>query len=229
MTDSEFSDKKILQSWETNAAPWTRAIDTGEIVSRKLVTDAEIVAALLEHWPGSVLDIGCGEGWLGRVLAAHGVHVWGIDATAALVETARRRAGPLETYRQVSYTALESGYPGRHFDALACNFSLLGKESVEQVFASAPRLLKGRGRLVVQTLHPAAACGDAPYRDGWRPGSWAGFGSGFSDPAPWYFRTIASWVELFQRHGLKRVTLREPLHPETGQPASLILVGSRAS
>ncbi|MFI2811559.1 class I SAM-dependent methyltransferase [Microbulbifer sp. JSM ZJ756] len=228
MTDSEFSDKKILQSWEVNASPWTRAVGAGEIASRRLVTDAEIVAALLEGKPGTVLDVGCGEGWLGRALAAHGIRVWGIDATAELVEAARRQAGPLENYRQVSYEGLEPGYQGRRFDALACNFSLLGRESVEQVFASAPGLLKQRGRLVVQTLHPTVTTGGEPYRDGWRSGSWKGFGAGFSDPAPWYFRTITSWVELFQRNGLDRVALREPLHPETGQPASLILVGSRS-
>jgi hypothetical protein len=73
------------------------------------------------------------------------------------------------------------------------------------------------------------ASGDAPYLDGWREGSWAGFNAGFTDPPPWYFRTLASWVRLFNDNGLQLRELREPLHPNTGKPASLILMGSVAA
>jgi hypothetical protein len=70
------------------------------------------------------------------------------------------------------------------------------------------------------------ACGDAPYRDGWREGSWDGFNAGFTDPPPWYFRTLGSWVKLYGDHGLQLREVREPVHPKTGKPVSLILVGS---
>lgn len=225
MSDSEFSDKKILRSWHKNAAPWIRAIDGAAIASRKLATDAAIVAATLEHRPGRILDVGCGEGWLARALAASGAEVWGIDAVPELVEAAQRHAGPREHYRLLTYEALAAGELQQRFDLLVCNFSLLGKESVEELFTAAPGLLNPGGYLLVQTLHPLAACGDRDYRDGWRPGSWAGFSGDFSDPAPWYFRTLEGWVELFRGSGLELVRLREPLHPESGRPASLILCG----
>ncbi|HEY8683307.1 MAG TPA: class I SAM-dependent methyltransferase, partial [Rhodanobacter sp.] len=77
-------------------------------------------------------------------------------------------------------------------------------------------------------LHPLTACGGQPYRDGWREGSWAGFTADFSDPAPWYFRTLESWVRLFSEHGLRLLELREPLHPQTRQPISLILMATLA-
>ncbi|MDQ1811842.1 hypothetical protein RBA41_00850 [Massilia sp. CCM 9210] len=41
------------------------------------------------------------------------------------------------------------------------------------------------GALIVQAMHPAAACAAGDCRDGWRAGSWAGFSDAFSDPAPW--------------------------------------------
>ena len=47
----------------------------------------------------------------------------------------------------------------------------------------------------------------------------------FQDAPPWYFRTISSWIALFARHGLRVVEMREPLHPRTGKPVSLILIG----
>jgi hypothetical protein len=97
---------------------------------------------------------------------------------------------------------------------------------------AAPALLAPGGALVVQTLHPVVATGDEPYADGWRAGSWAGCpaaagGPAWGPPAPWYFRTVGSWVRLVASAGLRLVDVREPLHPRTGRPASLLLVAER--
>ncbi len=78
------------------------------------------------------------------------------------------------------------------FDAAVCNFSLLGRESVDSLIAALPRYLGDPGYLIIQTLHPIAACGEQPIEDGWREGSWLGFSSDFNNPAPWYFRTLES-------------------------------------
>ena len=226
MSDSEFSDRKILRSWEVNAAPWIEAIDRGSIASRKLVTDAAIVDATLALQPRSVLDIGCGEGWLARQLATGGVRVLGVDAIAQLIEVAQARAGKRETYRQLSYAQLAAGELDDRFDLLVCNFSLLGRECVEELIAAAPALLNPAGSLVIQTLHPRTLSTPESYFDGWRHGTWDGFSGDFQDPAPWYFRTIESWQALLHNTGFAEVSLQEPLHPHTGQPASLILTAA---
>jgi hypothetical protein len=109
-------------------------------------------------------------------------------------------------------------------DVAVCNFSLIGDEAVRGLVQAAPSYLRPGGHLIVQTVHPVMACGDAPYADGWRDGSWAGFSSAFRDAAPWYFRTVGSWLALLVECGLRVVELREPLHPDSGKPASLILV-----
>jgi hypothetical protein len=129
----------------------------------------------------------------------------------------------------MSYEDIAGGRLDLQADVAICNFSLLGEDSVAGLFRAAPTYLKPGGTLVVQTMHPVVACGDAPYADGWREGSWAGFNDGFTDPPPWYFRTLASWVRLFGDHGLQLRELREPLHPKTGKPASLILMGTLAA
>jgi hypothetical protein len=110
-------EEQINRSWNANAKPWARAIQTGSIQSRTLVTDRAIIEAVSSMAPRRVLDVGCGEGWLARALSARGMTVTGVDAVAA------------------------GGY------------------------------------LIVQTLHPLAACGDNPYRDGWSAGNWLGFGA----------------------------------------------------
>ncbi|MEW6024951.1 MAG: class I SAM-dependent methyltransferase [Pseudomonadota bacterium] len=214
-------DTTIIESWQRNSDPWIAAIRNGEIESRTLVTNAAIVDTVRAYAPASAVDLGCGEGWLVRALPE--VKMTGVDAIPALVEQAQATGGG--TFRCLSYEQIADGELQLSADLAVCNFSLIGKEAVEGLLRAAPSYLRRGGHLVVQTVHPVLACGDAAYVDGWREGSWAGFNSGFQDAPPWYFRTLSSWIALFENNGLRIRALREPLHPHTGKPASLILVG----
>jgi len=214
-------DTEIIDSWNKNAAPWVTAVRDGEIESRLLVTNRAIVEAVRSRAPASGIDIGCGEGWLVRAL--DGIAMTGVDVVPGLVDAARAAGGG--EFLTMSYEAIAQGGLQLALDVAVCNFSLLGDESVTGIFRAAPTFLRPGGALIVQTMHPVVACGDAPYRDGWRTGSWAGFNAGFTDPPPWYFRTLGSWVRLYADHGLQLQELREPVHPKTGKPASLILIG----
>lgn len=218
------SDAGVIDAWQHNATPWGLAVRGGQIASRRLVTDDAVLAAVLSRVPATVLDLGCGEGWLVRALVDAGTRALGVDAVAELVEQARQAGGE---YRQVSYEQIIAGQFSCQVDVVVCNFSLLGKESVEGVLKVLPGLLNPGGALVIQTLHPVLGCGEQAYKDGWRIESWAGFKGAFADPAPWYFRTLANWVALLQGNGWRLLEIREPLHPETQQPASVIFIADR--
>lgn len=220
----EDHEAKILRSWHGNAGAWTQVVRGERLESRRLVTNQAIIDAVLEARPSSVLDLGCGEGWLVRALAAHGIQAMGVDAVPALIACAREAGGHFEV---VSYADIIAGKLTQCVDAVACNFALLGKASVERLLAALPSLLHANGRLIVQTVHPLAACGEHPYADGWRLESWAGFHADFAEPAPWYFRTLASWTALLATSGWQLCELREPLHPQTGRPASVIFIAQR--
>jgi 2-polyprenyl-3-methyl-5-hydroxy-6-metoxy-1,4-benzoquinol methylase len=222
MISDPLSDARIVDSWRKNASPWTTAVRENQIASRALVTNKAIVDAVLSRSPRTVLDIGCGEGWLARALAEHGVSAVGVDVVPALIEQARKAGGG--EFRISSYEDIAAGRLDVSVDLVVANFSLIGKESVEGVIRRAPSLLNSGGSLVIQTLHPVASCGDESYADGWRTGSWAGFSEEFSDPAPWYFRTMESWETLLADSGFRILETREPVHPETGKPASVIFI-----
>jgi 2-polyprenyl-3-methyl-5-hydroxy-6-metoxy-1,4-benzoquinol methylase len=210
MSDEVYDDAKIIRSWTRNAAPWTAAVREGAIESRRLITNSAIIEAVLSRSPARMLDIGCGEGWLARALNARGI------------EAARKSGGG--DFQVMSYDDIAEGKLDLSVDAIVCNFSLLGEESVDGLVANASTLLNQKGSLIVQTLHPLIACGAAPYRDGWRDGSWAGIDGQFSDPAPWYFRTIESWMSLFAKSRFCSTEIREPIHPQTQKPASIIFI-----
>jgi 2-polyprenyl-3-methyl-5-hydroxy-6-metoxy-1,4-benzoquinol methylase len=193
-----------------------------QIESRALITNRAIIEAVMSRSPRTVLDIGCGEGWLVRALGERGVQATGVDVVPALVEQATIAGGG--EFRVASFEQIAASELDIAVDVIVANFSLIGKESVEGVIRRAPALLTDNGALIIQTLHPVVAGADLPYEDGWRRGSWAGFSDEFSDPAPWYFRTLQSWKSLLTDSGFSRVEMREPIHPETGKPASVIFI-----
>jgi 2-polyprenyl-3-methyl-5-hydroxy-6-metoxy-1,4-benzoquinol methylase len=216
-------EAEILRSWHTNARPWSEAIRSESIASRKLVTNRAILDAMSAVEASRVLDVGCGEGWLSRELSARGLKVLGIDAVSELIQEAQNLGGG--DFQVLDYSAIASrAWRAGPFDAAVCNFSLLGGESVDQLISGLRGYLADTGYLVIQTLHPIAACGNEAYTDGWRRGNWCGFSDDFSDPAPWFFRTIETWESLLKYGGFELVERREPRGLPAAMPSSIIWI-----
>jgi 2-polyprenyl-3-methyl-5-hydroxy-6-metoxy-1,4-benzoquinol methylase len=218
---------RMRESWERNAAAWTDAVREQRIASRRAGTDAAIVDAVVRLAPSRVLDVGCGEGWLARTLAERGVDVVGIDASDALIESARALGGGRFEAMSYADVAAHADAFGAPFDVAVCNFALL-EEDLAPVFDAIAQTLGATGRLVVQTVHPWTACGDARYENGWRLETFAAFGDGFVAPMPWYFRTLGAWVDALAISGFRVERIEEPVDRESGRPLSLLLTANRA-
>jgi len=230
------NDESVLDSWNNNASAWINAIENDEIESRKLVTNKAIVDAIVSYSPESILDIGCGEGWLTRELTIKGIEAWGVDGVDKLIKKAQLMdCGKflVASYEDIVNNNIppisleqEGLFSGINFDAAVCNFSLLGKETVDNLINSIPNLLKNNKLLFIQTLHPVMGCGDLPYIDGWRQELWNNFNSEFQQAAPWYFRKLETWINLLKSAGFSILECREPINPLTQKPASIIFVAS---
>jgi 2-polyprenyl-3-methyl-5-hydroxy-6-metoxy-1,4-benzoquinol methylase len=222
---SDTLNEKIVQSWRENALPWTNAIRSELIESRRLVTDRAILDTVVRYSGSTLLDVGCGEGWLSRKLVAFGRIVTGFDASNELIREAQR--GGMAEYLVMSYAefAEKPQRAGKIFDGAVCNFSLL-EESLSPVLTALKNIIRPSGHLFIQTIHPVVATAGSPYNDGWReenfealPGTWV--------PMPWYFRTISSWIRVLTKSGWAIRECIEPLHPETGQPVSIVFIAVR--
>jgi 2-polyprenyl-3-methyl-5-hydroxy-6-metoxy-1,4-benzoquinol methylase len=230
MISQDPQEQEIIRSWHSNAEPWARAIREASIASRKLVTNQAIIDAVAGVPCRRILDIGCGEGWLARALSERGMSVTGVDAVSELIAHAAATPAAVTSgsvaFQVQDYASIANRqWRGGPFDAAVCNFSLLGKKSVDFLLAALPHYLGDPGYLIIQTLHPIATCGEQPYEDGWREGSWSGFSSDFHDPAPWYFRTLGTWAALVQRCGFDILECREPKSAGAVTPASVIWIG----
>ena len=224
MTPQTLPDR-LLHSWTANADAWTAAVRGGLVPSRAAGTDAAVVEAVVRGLPpsGQVLDVGCGEGWLSRALAALGARVHGVDASAPLVEAAREAGGSFEvvTYDDAARDPARLGGP---YDVAVFNFALLSDEVSGALRAAAARLAPG-GRVVVQTVHPASL---VPYADGWREETFDAIAADL-EPMPWFARTFATWVRTLDAVGLQLREATEPMDPDTGRPLSLILTAEPLS
>ena len=114
------------------------------------MTNTAIIHRILEHKPRSLLDIGCGEGWLSRAIAENNIDVLGIDIVPTFIEYANQKSKA--QFDICSYENLPTYQFRQLFDCIVCNFSLLGKESTEIVIATSKNLLTETGRLIIQTL-----------------------------------------------------------------------------
>ena len=218
-------EAKILESWQVNAENWIQTIAHSEIESRQLVTNQAIIDAMnkfLIHKEMSVIDIGCGEGWLLRYLEQKGYkNLFGVDAIPPLIASAKQSV-PTASFATCTYQEIAEGkLPFKGFDLIVCNFSLLGKESTEDLIKSLPYLLKINGKVIVQTLHPHTIKG-VGNTSTWVEGSWIGMKRDFQMPYDWYFRTLEDWLVLFENAKLGLLEQIEPLHPYTDLPASII-------
>lgn len=214
----------IIASWHANAANWIATIDNKEIESRQLVTNEAIVNTVLDHRPVSILDIGCGEGWLCRTLRAQHIDAFGVDGVAALIQNAIEKDGAhyaVASFRELADGALDHKEKS---SAAVINFALLDEQDTELLLKNIHRIVQKNGSLFIQTLHPFAMAAQQDYVSGWKEGSWNGLKRNFDQPYQWYFRTFEDWLKLFAVAGLTVKEIREPMHPVSKQPASAIFI-----
>jgi SAM-dependent methyltransferase len=102
----------------------------------------------------AVLDAGCGEGYLSRILAQRGANVTGVDISPRLVEMARAKDpdGAI-TYQVADLSQPLLAYPA-HFDLIASYFVLNDVYDYQGFLTTLSAALKPGGRLVIFMNNP---------------------------------------------------------------------------
>nr|WP_211212710.1 class I SAM-dependent methyltransferase [Nonomuraea coxensis] len=102
-----------------------------------------------------ILDAGCGSGPLFSALRDRGAVVTGVDASAGMLEMARRRLGPDADLR-VADLAGPLPFPDGAFDDVIASLVLHYLEDWGPALAELRRVLRPGGRLLVSVDHPFA-------------------------------------------------------------------------
>ncbi|MGH3866243.1 MAG: methyltransferase domain-containing protein [Pseudonocardiaceae bacterium] len=156
-------------TYAENAEFWVKIIREGLDRFRTDLTDAAVLGAIGPCAGLTVLDGGCGEGYLSRYLAVRGAAVSGIDTSAALIGAAEqerdRRSLTIE-YQVASLEAIP--YSDNQFDVVVCNHVMSDVAGPEAALNELGRVTNSGGRLVLLMLHPCfytAYAGRGDYGD----------------------------------------------------------------
>ena len=145
----------LTDTYASNAEFWVRIIREQLDRYRTDLTDAAVLDALGDVDGARVLDGGCGEGYMGRLLAQRGAQVTGIETSAALIDAAREH--PDAERHGISYAvaSLEAiPEPDDSFDAAVCNHVISDVADPAAALKELGRVLRPGGRLVLLMLHP---------------------------------------------------------------------------
>ena len=172
---------------------------------------------------GRTLDLGCGEGRLSRDLRDLGHRVVGVDASAAMVASARQADPELEA-RVADAAALPFG--DGEFDCVIAFMSLQDVDDYEGAIGECARVLSPGGHLCVAIVHPLNSAGEFEGDEGDSPYVIRG---SYLDPSAYAdsivrdglaltlvseHRPLEAYTEAVARSGLLIERLREPAVPE---------------
>lgn len=120
-------------------------------------SDLDAYAAIVDEFGAtSVLDVGCGTGTFGCLLAARGIEVTGVDPAEASIEVARRKPGA-DRVRWIHGDA--TALPPLQVDLATMTANVaqvfLTDEDWAATLTGIRRALKPQGRLVFETRDPA--------------------------------------------------------------------------
>lgn len=157
----------------------------------------------------TVLDAGCGEGYLARILAARGARVVGIDVSPRLIALARARdpEGVIE-YRVADLSGPLPECAGR-FDAVASFLVLNDVADYHGFVATLAAVLKPAGRLVVALNNPYSYVVRKHLPDYFDSGAarpYRGMAAGGAG-VHFYQRTLEAYLDAFLAAGLRLTKL----------------------
>lgn len=123
----------------------------------------------------SVLDLGCGYGWLCKFAAEQGAaQVLGLDVSSKMIEEAKKRNKEhVIEYRVCGIEEYE--YPENRWDCVVSNLALHYIETLEIIFQKVHRTLRPQGMFIFNIEHPVFTAGvgqDWIYSEDGRPQYW---------------------------------------------------------
>jgi SAM-dependent methyltransferase len=221
----------MREGWEAEARNWAEFTRTPGHDETHEDINLPALLRLLPEPTGLTLDLGCGEGRLGRILQRLGYRMAGVDAAPTMVRLAVSHETP-----EPAVLADAAALPFRDeaFGLVVVYMSLHDMDQMPQAVAEAARVLEHGGRLVMAIPHPVNSAGSFQSRDRDAPFTIAG---SYLDPGPAdtvverggiqvtfhsEHRPLESYSRALEAAGLLIEVIREPKAPDefvAGQPA----------
>lgn len=211
------------KEWEKNASYWIKIIRESLDPFRLIITNKAILASLKGRKKLKILDAGCGEGYLSRVLAKKEHQVWGIDISEKLITAAKdeEKRKPLGIKYFVG-DFIKANFPPNFFDLILSHQTINETFFPEKAIAEFYRLLKNKGKLVLLFLHPCFEFGERRLGQEFNVSDYFQkkllkkkfLVNGFFSPVPdnYIHLPLEKWIEILTKNGFLISAIKEP-HP----------------
>jgi 2-polyprenyl-3-methyl-5-hydroxy-6-metoxy-1,4-benzoquinol methylase len=147
----------------------------------------------------TVLDAGCGEGIVSRLLPDTVTRVVGIDIAPQLIAYARQR----DLTQAITYEVHDLSRPlpqyTQTFDLIVSNLVLNDVPDYVGLITTLSQVLKPRGRIVLSLNNPYSALLREKVQDYFDSSAIAQYGFG---PAFYFHRTMEQYLQAFDQQGL---------------------------
>ncbi len=141
-------------SWGKVANWYNKHLEEGDDTYQEKLIKPNLLRILAPRVGENILDVGCGQGYFSRVLAAAGAKIVGVDVAGELIRLAKEQAGKNEVYLVLSAEKLATLADSR-FDAAICVLALQNIKNLQAAILEMSRVLKTGGRAVLVLNHPA--------------------------------------------------------------------------
>jgi SAM-dependent methyltransferase len=219
MNDGEFEETRSL--WNRIADDWRIQVGDDGDGNRILNSDPVLWKFAGDVSGRTVLDAGCGTGYLSKKLWDHGARVTGIDFSESMIAIARAQHPEMD-FRVDSCTELRN-LQDEHFDLVIANYVLMDTPDLRGTMRAFHRILKPDGVAVLVFSHPCFPQGRATvshqgdeitYRwdfSYFEPTAcidppWAHFTAEFI----WFHRPLSDYWKAFVAAGFVVVDFEEP-------------------
>ena len=217
MTDSA----ETREFWNRVAADWQIQVGDEGDLNRRMNSDPVLWELLGEVKDRTVLDAGCGTGYLTRQLHQRGARAIGADFSEKMIQIARDRSPELD-YRVDACDELAT-VENESVDRIVSNYVLMDVADLEGCTRAFHRVLKPGGAAVLIFSHPCfpaarSECSpgytqvkyrwDHPYfeRKKMIDPPWAHFTSEFV----WFHRPLSDYWKAFRAAGFTVEEFDEP-------------------
>jgi SAM-dependent methyltransferase len=200
----------VTDAWRARAAQWLEFARTPGHDVFFAQMNLPWFAELLPAAGRRTLDVGCGEGRLGRLLASHGHTVCGIDSSQLLVDAARQ-AGGYDELICSDAGGVSLPWDDGSFDLAVAHMVLQDMTDPAACIAEVARVLGPDGVFCVAIPNPvnAPAGSRARYFDETR-GATTVARDGVTMEFVWIDRPLSFYTEALARSGFVIERLREP-------------------
>jgi 2-polyprenyl-3-methyl-5-hydroxy-6-metoxy-1,4-benzoquinol methylase len=211
------------RSVDVIANPWNEyATEYAQFIARREQTDLDhddLLLRILELLGSldaqDVLDAGCGEGFLSRILATYGAQVTGLDLSPRLIEMARAK----DSDDVIDYGVADLSKPlpefAERFDKIGSHLVLNDVYDFRAFAVTLTALLKPGGRLVLAFNNPYSSVVREHVPDYFDTGAIGVYG-GLSKQgvkAHYYHRTLEDYLDAFLDAGLRLAKLADVSAP----------------